>query len=105
MKKQFLLIMMALLPMLVSADAVQIGNIWYNLIPKANIAEVTQSPTGYSGDVTIPGTVTHNKIDYIVTSIAENAFKNSNVASVTILNNVTSIGNYAFDASISSSFI
>ena len=35
MKQTFLAILLMLLPMMASADAVEIGGIWYNLIPIA----------------------------------------------------------------------
>ena len=35
MKQTFLAILLMLLPMLASADAVEIGGIWYNLVAKA----------------------------------------------------------------------
>ena len=52
MKQTFLSILLMLLPMMASADAVEIGGIWYNLVAKAKEAEVTKNPNGtYSGDV------------------------------------------------------
>ena len=44
MKKVLLSILLMLLPMLASADAVEIDGIWYNLVPKAKEAEVTKNP-------------------------------------------------------------
>jgi len=44
MKKQILLFVMVLVPMLASADAVEIDGIYYNLITKAKEAEVTKNP-------------------------------------------------------------
>ena len=35
MKQTFLSILLMLLPMMASADAVEIGGIWYNLVAKA----------------------------------------------------------------------
>ena len=50
MKKQLLLFIMMLLPMVASADAVEINGIYYNLISKGHVAEVTKKPSGkYTG--------------------------------------------------------
>ena len=38
MKKQLLILVMALLPMVASADAVEIDGIYYNLVSKAKVA-------------------------------------------------------------------
>ncbi len=51
--------------------------IWYNLVSKAKQAEVTSSGgTEYSGSITLPATVTHNGVEYGVTSIGYSAFHN-----------------------------
>ena len=53
MKKQLLLFAIILLPMLASADNVEIEGIWYNLITNGNVAVVVRNPTGYyTGDIT-----------------------------------------------------
>ena len=46
MKKQLLLFTMMLLPMVASADAVEIGGIYYNLSANEKVAEVTNKPRG-----------------------------------------------------------
>ena len=84
--------------MLASANPVEIEGVWYNLIPKAQIAEVTKKPSGkYSGDITIPDKFTYNDVEYSVTKIEDNVFSSCDgLTSVIIGNNVTSIGICAF---------
>ena len=57
MKKLFTLFLLTLLPLMASADAVEIDGIYYNLIAKGKVAEVTSNPNNYSGDVVIPQSV------------------------------------------------
>ena len=86
-----------LLPIVASADAVEIDGIYYNLITKAKQAEVTQNPNKYSGEVIIAKSVVHSGVEYSVTSIGGNAFIYcSGLTSVTIPHSVTSIGGSAF---------
>ncbi len=54
MKKQMLLFLLALLPMVASADAVGIDGIWYNLISKAKQAEVTCHPNSFNSIISLP---------------------------------------------------
>ena len=98
MKQTILLFLLAFLPLVASADAVEIDGIYYNLVSKLKNAEVTWNPNNYSGAVTVPETVTYNNVTYNVTSIGETAFSDcSGLTSITIPNSVTSIGDYAFD--------
>ena len=97
MKQRLLTILLTLLPFMASADAVEIDGIYYNLITKANIAEVTNNPNGYTGSISIPENVTYNDVDYSVTSIGDYAFSGcTGLTSITIPNSVIYIGNYAF---------
>lgn len=82
---------------------VEVDGIYYNIIEKAKIAEVTykgktpRDAISYSGSVTIPPKISVSGTEYPVTSIGENAFFIcSGLTSVTIPNSVTSIGTRAF---------
>ena len=72
--KRTLLLILILLPMLASADAIEIDGICYNLNSEAKTAEVTSNPQKYLGDITIPESVEHKDITYSVTSIGGYAF-------------------------------
>ena len=101
--KKALLVLFALLPLVASAEKVEINGIWYNLVSKAKQAEVTfkgdswSSYSGeYSGDITIPATITYEGAEYSVTSIGEQAFYGCYPHSISLPESVTSIGNSAF---------
>ena len=97
MKQSLLSILFLLVPILASADAVKINGIYYNLISKAKLAEVTKNPDMYTGDVVIPESVTYEGTKYRVTSIGFQAFLDCyGLTSIDIPNSVTSIGEGAF---------
>ena len=97
MKKVLVAILM-LLPIVASAESVEIDGIYYSLVNKIKSAEVTNNPNKYTGVVTIPESVTYNDVTYHVTSIGSSAFSGCrNLTNITIPNSVTSIGEYAFD--------
>ena len=99
MKQSLLSFLLVLMPILASADAVEINGIYYNFVSKEQAAEVTSNPNRYSGEVVIPESVEYESVTYCVTSIGEFAFEGcSGLTSVTIPNSVTSIGKTAFDA-------
>ena len=100
MKKHLLLFAMMLLPLVASAEKVEIDGIYYNLITKGNIAEVISNPNKYKGNVAIPETVAYQDVSYSVISIGEAAFALcTSLVDVIIPNSVTSIGKSAFAGS------
>lgn len=97
MKQTLLSFLFALLPIVASADAVEIDGIYYNLIPKGKVAEVTNGPNEYSGEVVIPETFVYENVDYNVTKIGDYTFaENYNITSITISKTITTIGEGAF---------
>ena len=96
MKQQILLFLaLMMLPMVASADEVEIDGISYNLLTKGSIAEVTGC-NQYSGDVVIPEAVTYNDVTYSVTTIRKNAFANRSLNSIEIPSSITKICQEAF---------
>ena len=83
---------------LVSAEFSKVAQIEYDFT--YNIISGTEVEiTGYTGsetEITIPGTIVDNGVEYTVTKIADQAFLNSGIATVSIPNTVTSIGTEAF---------
>ena len=73
-----------------------IGDLYYNLNDESQTAEVADN-YGVGGEIIIPSNVTYNEVEYSVTSIGNEAFRNcTGLTSVTIGNSVTSIGEWAF---------
>ena len=78
------------------------GGIYYNITStEAKTVEVTykdRNYNSYTGEVTIPGSVTHAETTFKVTSIRSFAFyKCSGLTSIVVPNSVTSIGDQAFN--------
>ena len=103
MKKQVLLFVLMLMPLMASAQMVEINGIYYDLNSTDKVASVTcpwdaDVPIpSYRGEVVIPQTVVYEGVTYSVTSIRGFAFCNcSSLTSVTIPNSVTSIESSAF---------
>ena len=80
-----------------SAYDVEVDGIYYNIVTKGKAAVVTRGDNKYSGEETIPETITVDNVVYNVTSIGVSAFAGSTgLTSITIPNSVTSIGDGAF---------
>ena len=98
MKKQLLFILMMMLPLGASADAVEVDGIYYNLISKTKEAEVTENPNKYAGNIVIPAIVTYDGEEYTVKNIGNKAFYFcTNLRSIIIPDGITSINYNAFN--------
>ncbi len=104
MKKQILLLILMLLPIVASAYDAKINGIYYNF--SDNKAEVTYLKyqdnypyyiSDYTGAVVIPASVTYNGKTYTVTGISNYAFyKCSSLSSISIPSSMIVIGEWAF---------
>ena len=83
----------------VSAFDFSANNIYYNINDKTLTAEVTfgNGYNSYSGQVTIPATVSNSGKTYDVTAVGENAFRDcAGLTGVVFGANVSTIGRRAF---------
>lgn len=83
-------------------DPVLIDGLWYNLIGKANAAEVIRDPSfsnpiKYSGNITIPEEVTSDGVKYIVTHIYQAFLGCEGLTSLTIPSGMMVIEDYFED--------
>ena len=87
-----------LMPLVASAEKVEIDGIWYELNSESKTAEVAINSSGkYKGSIVIPMYVSYENVQYSVTSIGDLVFNDClSLASITIGNNVTRIGKWAF---------
>ena len=76
MKKVFILLLtFVMVALTATAYDFQVDGICYNIDgSKASVTYETEHYNSYSGDVTIPSTVTHDGKTYSVTSIGKSAF-------------------------------
>jgi len=97
MKKKFLFIVFMMFALTASAS-VKIGDFYYELNAETQTAELVAKRGKYwfYEEVVIPSSVNYEGIDYNVTSIANAAFEECYMTSVTISEGVTKIGNGAF---------
>lgn len=97
MKHLYLIV--ALLSLATQASAYDVDGIYYNITLIDQEVEVTTSGSAaYSGDVTIPSTVTIEDKVYNVVGISDNAFDNcTDLTSVTLPESVTKIKSHAFE--------
>ncbi len=80
-----------------SAYDAKIDGIYYDLVPKAKVAIVTEGDIKYEGDISIPSTFEYEGVEYTVTEITGKAFYYStNLQSLIIPNSVKTIGQQAF---------
>ena len=100
MKKQLLLLVVMLLPMVAMTGAVKIDGIYYELGTKLKVAKVTKNQSlfeSYGGDIVLPSTIIYDDVEYTVSSIGEQAFSScTGLTSITIPSSVTSIGGNVF---------
>ena len=99
MRKLVLLAYLLIMTSLLYAEPIEIGGLYYNIIEKGGIAEVSQVPQGknnYNGDIVIPSKIEYNEKNYNVTVIGEYAFHDSDIKSVTIPSTITTIKREAF---------
>lgn len=97
MKKQLLLLVLMMLPLVATAftGEAEIDGIKYYIITKGQTAEVRHKK--YSGDIVIPSSIVYEGVNCSVVSIGERAFYGcGELTSVTIPNSVSSIGAFAF---------
>ena len=106
--KRTLLLIMVFLPMLASADSIEIDGIYYNLNPVDKTAEVTygnwdpitpiDGDGRYSGEIAIPESVDYKGVSYSITTIGYYAFDYcEGLNAVTIPSSVKSIYICAFE--------
>lgn len=98
MKRILFIFFATIFSLVVNASDVEINGVYYNLVAKANAAEVTYGSPNYVGDINIPETIVVNGITYTVKAISSSAFGTcKELTSVTLPNSVEEIGSMAFD--------
>ena len=90
-------VLLALFSLHVSAQTFSYNGLKYNL-NRNTVKVIGKDPNSFviNTNVTIPSSIEYGGKQYSVTSIGDQAFNGSDLTSVTIGNNVTSIGQEAF---------
>ena len=101
MKKQLLLVLLAFLPLMASAEDVEIDGIYYRLASSSTNHSAYVAPTGgyissYQGDIYIPDSVEYMGVFYQVKGICASAFYESNITSIRMPDSIIEILDWAF---------
>lgn len=95
--KTLILSQLIFLSVIAKANAIQIGDFYYELDTDNNNAEVIYSGATYKGNITIPSTIEYENVLYNVISIGKEAFYNQRqLNAIQLPNSLTSIGDKAF---------
>jgi len=100
--KRFYVFLIFATSIVVGWSQVPVSGVYYILDNNALTAQVTspssQSATYYSGDLSIPSSITYGKKTYSVTSIGASAFKGSSkLTGITLPSSIENIGVYSFN--------
>ena len=93
------LLAVGFLPIGAMAYDAKIDGIYYNLITKAKMAEVTNGDEVYSGELNIPATVDYEGMTYTV-QLKPYVFRNSDVTKITLSDDMATICEHAFDEAV-----
>lgn len=96
MKKCLFIPLLVLIPILGFAYDAKIDGIYYNLITKAEIAEVATGDEAYSGELYIPATIEFEGVTYTV-QLEPYLFRYSDVTKITLSDDMKTICEHAFD--------
>lgn len=95
--KTVLFVILMLLPMVISAESVEIDGINYDVITKGKIAKVIAKSPKYRGNIVIPSNIIVEGVECNVTVIDDKAFYEcTDLIEVVIPSTITNIGKFAF---------
>ena len=96
MNRTIVLFILALISLLMKAETIEVGGVYYKVSDKRCV-EVVSSSHKYMGDITIPETIRHNGITYKVVGIGEDAFYECyDLKSISLPNSITYVSKQAF---------